>query len=317
MGFLFLAVACSLGIATIFKLAERRDLDRTALLAVNYAAAAALAVALDGATGGGRVPTGAVALGVVQGVLFIGGFWLFARAIREAGIGLAAGAMRLSVVVPVVAAWAVWNEVPTALQLVGLALAGAAFVLVARPAGSPDADSPDATQTVTGGVPAATSAAALDARPAAPAGAPRVGLLLGALFLAGGLVDVVMKAFQSGYGAAAPVPVPTATFLLFVFGVAFAVGAVAVVWTGVRTGRWPGAAVVGWGLGLGVINYGSAEFLLRALGELRAPVAFPLNSVSIVLGAALLGRLVWGEHLSRANVAGLGLAAVAVALLAR
>ena len=126
-----------------------------------------------------------------------------------------------------------------------------------------------------------------------------------------------MKAFQSGYGAAAPVPVPTATFLLFVFGVAFAVGAIAVVWTGVRTGRWPGTAVIGWGLGLGVINYGSAEFLLRALGELRAPVAFPLNSVSIVLGAALLGRLVWGEHLSRANVAGLGLAAVAVALLAR
>ncbi|HEX8298484.1 MAG TPA: hypothetical protein VF594_04920, partial [Rubricoccaceae bacterium] len=63
MGFLFLAVACSLGIATIFKLAERRDLDRTALLAVNYAAAAVRAVALDGATGS-RVPTGAVALGV-------------------------------------------------------------------------------------------------------------------------------------------------------------------------------------------------------------------------------------------------------------
>ena len=45
-------------------------------------------------------------------------------------------------------------------------------------------------------------------------------------------------------------------------------------------------------------------------------VAFPANSVAIVLGAALIGRLVWGEHLSRANLAGLGLAAAALVLLA-
>ena len=295
MGFLFLAVACSLGIATVFKLAERRDLDRTALLAVNYAVAAVLALALQGADVAAlaRVPAGAVALGVVQGVLFIGGFWLFSRAIREAGVGLAAGAMRLSVVVVVVASWAVWGEAPTALQGVGLVLAAAAFVLVARPGETAGAPGP--------GAPRASSAA----------------LLLGVLFVSGGLVDVVMKAFQAGYGDASATPVPTPTFLLFVFGVAFALGAAGVAWTGIRTGRWPAPAVVGWGVGLGVINYGSAEFLLRALGSLPAPVAFPLNSVSIVLGAALLGRLVWGERLSRANVAGLGLAAVAVVLLAR
>ncbi|HEX8386420.1 MAG TPA: EamA family transporter [Rubricoccaceae bacterium] len=303
MGFLFLAVACSLGIATVFKLAERRDLDRTALLAVNYAAAAVLALVLQGA-GGGDVAPGAVGLGVVQGVLFIGGFWLFSRAIREAGIGLAAGAMRLSVVVPVVVSWAVWGEAPSLVQGAGLVLAAVAFVLVARPAGGAPGG------TVAGEAPAASAAA--DARSAPPV--PRVGgaLLLGLLFLSGGLVDVVMKAFQKGYSAS----VPTPTFLLFVFGVAFAVGAAAVVATGVRTGRWPGLDVVVWGVGLGVINYGSAEFLIRALGTLPAPVAFPLNSVSIVLGAALLGRVVWGERLSRANAAGLALAAVAVALLA-
>ena len=309
MGFLFLAVACSLGIATVFKLAERRDLDRTALLAVNYAAAAVLALALQGADVAALadVAPGAIALGVLQGVLFIGGFWLFSLAIREAGIGLAAGAMRLSVVVPVVASWAIWAEVPTVVQGLGLALAGAAFVLVARPSG---AHAPGGT--VAGEMPAATAAADGLPESSAPRRAGSLVLLLGLLFVAGGLVDVVMKAFQKGYAAT----VSTPTFLLFVFGVAFAVGTAAVVATGTRTGRWPSAAVVGWGVGLGLINYGSAEFLLRALGALPAPVAFPLNSVSIVLGAALLGRLVWGEALSRANLAGLALAAVAVALLA-
>ncbi len=309
MGFLFLAVACSLGIATVFKLAERRDLDRTALLAVNYAAAAVLALVLQGADVAALsgVAPGAVALGVLQGVLFIGGFWLFSLAIRRAGIGLAAGAMRLSVVVPVVASWAIWAEVPTVAQGLGLALAGVAFVLVARPSG---AHAPGGT--VAGEMPAATAAA--DGLPGSPTPrrAGNLVLLLGLLFVSGGLVDVVMKAFQKGYAAT----VPTPTFLLVVFAVAFTVGTAAVVATGVRTGRWPGVAVVGWGVGLGIINYGSAEFFLRAVGALPAPVAFPLNSVSIVLGAALLGRLVWGETLSRANLAGLALAAVAVALLA-
>ena len=136
MLFLALAVSCSLGIAVVFKLAERRDLDRTALLTVNYLAAAVLAVGLQGAEPI-ALSGGLVALGVWQGVLFIAGFWLFSLAIREAGMGLAAGVMRLSVVVPFLASWAIWDEVPTALQVVGLGLAGAAFFLVARPAAEP------------------------------------------------------------------------------------------------------------------------------------------------------------------------------------
>ena len=298
MLFLALAVSCSLGIAVVFKLAERRDLDRTALLTVNYLAAAVLAVVLQGAEP--VVPSaGLVALGVWQGVLFIAGFWLFSLAIREAGMGLAAGVMRLSVVVPFLASWAIWNEAPTAFQIVGLALAGAAFFLVARPAAEPPgklgppADSADLGAEV------------------GEAGAGRTVGILALLFLSGGLVDVNMKLFDEGFSG-----VPISAFLLFVFGVAFVVGGVAVVWKGLRTGEWPSAQAWGWGVGLGLINYGSAEFLLRALETLEGVVAFPANSVAIVLGAALIGRVVWRERLSRANVAGLGLAAVALVLLA-
>ncbi len=294
MIFLALAVACSLAIAVLFKVAERRDFDRTALLTVNYAAAAALALGLQGVEPVGGLPAGLVALGVGQGVLFIGGFWLFSLAIRRAGMGLAAGVMRLSVVVPFLASWAVWGEVPGALQLVGLALAGAAFFLVARPAAEP---------------PGKLGPPAEGAAPGDGGGAV---VVLGLLFLSGGVVDVNMKVFQEAFAGA----VPISMFLLFVFGVAFGVGAVAVAWTGVRTGRWPRGEVVAWGVGLGLVNYGSAEFLLRALDELPGPVAFPANSVAIVFGAALIGRFVWHERLSRANVAGLALAGVALALLA-
>lgn len=295
MIWLVLAVACSIGIASLFKLAERLDLDRTALLTVNYAAGAVLAAVLQGVGRAEGLDAGLVALGVAQGVLFIGGFWLFSLAIRRAGMGLAAGVMRLSVVVPVMAAALVWGEAVSLAQMAGLALAGVAFVLVSRPP-------PDLASDDTGSV--------------APTGEARgstFGLLL-LLFLAGGLVDVLNKAFTETYAAR----VPGSLFLLFVFGVAFAVGAAAVVATGVRTGRWPGRAVLGWGVLLGIINYGSADFFLRAIAWAagRAAFVFPANSVSIVVGAALIGRFVWGERLSRANVAGLIVAAVALVLLA-
>lgn len=291
-----LAIACSLGIAVIFKVAERRDLDRTALLTVNYLAGAVLAAVLQGVGTASRIEAGLIALGVAQGVLFIGGFWLFSLAIRRAGMGLAAGVMRLSVVVPVVASWAVWGEPVSALQTLGLVLGGVAFFLVARPAADPP------------GKLGPPGGADDDAPPAASAA-----LLLGLLFLAGGLVDVLNKTFTETY---APT-VSFSLFLLFVFGVAFLVGAVAVGWTGVRTGRWPRGQTLAWGVGLGLINYGSAEFFLRAIAELPAPFVFPANSVAIVFGAALVGRLVWGETLSRANMAGLAVAAVALVLLAQ
>ncbi len=308
MLFLALAVTCSLSIAVLFKASERRDLDRTALLTVNYLAGAALAVALQGVEPEGKVTAGLVALGVVQGVLFIAGFWLFSLAIREAGMGLAAGVMRLSVVVPFWASWLVWREAPTPWQLAGLVLAGVAFFLVARPAaGAPGDPGPLGASPVQ-----EPGRAVLPASPVASAG--RTAAVLGLLFAVGGVVDVNMKLFDESFSGAAGVPI--STFLLFVFGVACAVGALVVTAQGLRTGRWPTAEVWAWGAALGLVNYGSAEFFLRALERLDGTVAFPVNNVAIVLGAALVGRVAWGERLSRANLAGLGLAAAALVLLA-
>ncbi len=306
MLFLALAVACSLAIAVVFKVAERRDLDRTALLTVNYLAGAVLAVALQGVESPGVLSGGLVALGVGQGGLFIVGFWLFSLAIREAGMGLAAGVMRLSVVVPFLASWGIWGETPTPWQLVGLALAGAAFFLVARPAAEPPGKL---------GPPAGSAGLGGDGPEAGASDGKTVGVLA-LLFLSGGLVDVNMKVFRESFSVAAGGTTPIATFLVVVFGVAFLVGAVAVVATGLRTGRWPSREAWLWGTGLGLVNYYSAEFLLRALERLDGTVAFPANSVAIVFGAALIGRVVWREHLSRANLVGLGLAAAALVLLA-
>ncbi|GAB5534749.1 MAG: membrane protein [Rubricoccaceae bacterium] len=288
MLFLGLAVACSIGLAGLFNLAERRQLDRTALLTVNYAAAVGLAVGLQGAQPMSGITAPLVALGVAQGILFIAGFWVFLLAIRQAGMGLAAGVMRLSVVIPVLASWAIWAERPSALQGLGLALGGLAFFLVARPATPAESESGEPTEAL------------------------RTVVVLGGLFLAGGAVDLLNKTFSIRFSDTVPKP----TFLLFVFGVALVVGIGMLLAQGLRTGRWPRGAVFGWGALIGVVNYASADFFLRAVDALPAPFVFPANSVAVVLGATLVGWVVWGERISRTNAIGLAMAVVALVLLA-
>ena len=295
MLYLGLAVACSLAIAMIFKLSERRGLDRVALLTVNYAVAFAVAgglhVAGFGAVGEGlTLSLGLTALGVWTGALFIGGFVLFSYAILLAGMSLATGVMRLAVALPFLASWLIWNEVPTTAQFIGLAVAGVAFFLIARRGDAP--------------------AAEVEMGDTHPAGWKVAGVLV-LLFLSGGAVDVSMKAFSEGYAATNS----QAQFLLLVFGVAFALGLGWVVVRGIRTGQWLRREEVMLGLVLGLVNYGSAEFILQAIARLRGPFVFPVNNIAIVFGAALLGVFVWKERLSRANQVGLGLAALALLLL--
>ncbi|MEM9665180.1 MAG: hypothetical protein AAF970_09610 [Bacteroidota bacterium] len=283
---LLLAVLCSLCVGVIFKVAALRDLDRVALLTVNYAVAVGLASVLlrgQAAPWEALAVPGLLALGVGTGILFIVGYLAFGYAVEVAGMSLAVGVMRVSVVVPVTASWLIWREIPTSGQGVGLGLAALAFFLIAyRPA-----------------------AASVHGRALREFG------VLAALFSVNGLADVLIKSFNELYGAT----YETASFLLIVFSVAFVLGAIPTVRTGLRTQRWPSPQTLGLGLALGAFNYGSAEFFLRAIDVLPGPLVFPANHIALILGSALLGVTIWRERPSRLNWAGLGLAAAALLLL--
>lgn len=300
------AVACSVAIGMIFKHAGQRDLDRTALLTVNYAAAVAVAGLLLAAgertvQEGLALTPGLVGLGLVTGALLIAGFFMLSWATDVAGMSLAIGVMRVSVVLPFLASWLVWHEVPTLAQGVGMVLAAGAFFLMAHqerapepvrvPASVPRAEADDVT------VPSS-----IDWKAAG---------VLALTFCMGGAVDISMKTFEEMFGAVNS----RVLFLLLAFGVSFLIGAVLVAERALRRGQWPSRQTIGWGIVLGVINYGSLEFILRAIEALPGPFVFPANNIAIMVLAALLGVYVWGEHLTRANRVGLGLALVALVLL--
>lgn len=364
MIFLVLAVLCSVSIGMIFKVAGRDDLDRTALLTINYAAAVGVAATLISL--GGRdasvslnLSLPLVLLSVGTGALLIFGFFMLSLSTDVAGMGLSIGVMRVSVVIPFLASWLIWAEEPNTAQLAGMGCAAVAFFLLARTeeqngargrSGNGETEEHETrqreevalrasssqaeTRTAIGSAEpkAATNAgadAAIDSATDAstdastdaatdvsshvhvPQPSAKVLFTLFILFLSGGAVDITMKTFQESFGATNS----RFMFLLLSFGIAFLIGLGYVVQKGVRTGEWPDRATWAWGTLLGVINYGSLEFLLRALEVLPGTVVFPINNIAIVVLAAGLGVAFWNERLSRGNVAGLGLALLGLLLL--
>lgn len=319
MLYLVLAVVCSVSIGMIFKYAGREGMDRVALLTANYAAAVGVAVIILAAgvrdvSGGLVLSPSLIALGVGTGALLIFGFFVLSLATDVAGMSLAIGVMRVSVVIPFLASWFIWSEEPSLFQIVGLVLASIAFFLIARTHRDEPRNEatpvPVATEGPVEGGPAATSPAPQPDEPT-DYSAERVFGVLALVFLSGGAVDVTMKTFEETFGAISS----RVLFLLLAFGIAFLIGLAIVLWRGLREGAWPEPRTVAWGVGLGVINYGSLEFILRAIEALPGTFVFPVNNIAIVILAALVGVLVWKEHLTRYNQWGLALAVVALVLL--
>jgi uncharacterized membrane protein len=72
------------------------------------------------------------------------------------------------------------------------------------------------------------------------------------------------------------------------------------------------------GFALGIPNYFSIHFLLKALNlpNLESTVVFPINNTGIVLVSTFLAILLFSERLSKLNWIGISLAVVSIALIA-
>jgi drug/metabolite transporter (DMT)-like permease len=294
MIYLALAVGCSLTIGMIFKHTGRAGIHRLELLTVNYLAATVLSLMVlvyEGRTEALGMTPGLAVLGLTTGALFICGFFLLSLATDLAGMGLAIGVMRVSVVIPFLASWWIWGETPSVAQGWGLVVAAAAFFLIA------------------GRRAPARRIPGIDKAPKV-----RPFLVLGVLalvFLVGGVIDTLLKTFEEVYSAGSS----RAGFLTVVFAVAFVLGAALRSPGYLVRGERPDRRAIVWGVLLGTVNYGSAGFLLAAISRLSGPFVFPANNIAIVIGAAVLGVVFWHERLTRLNVIGLFLATLALILL--
>ena len=81
-----------------------------------------------------------------------------------------------------------------------------------------------------------------------------------------------------------------------------------------RVPRWKNILA---GIALGIPNYGSIYFLIKALDmhNLESSVIFPVNNVGIVALSVVCARILFNENLSLKNIVGVILAIISIALM--
>lgn len=201
---LLLAIASSALVSIIMRLSDRKVTGNIAMLTVNYVMCLVVSAAYAGV--GNLFPSteglpGALLMGSINGLLYLGGFVLLQINVRRNGVVLSSTFMKLGLLVSIAVSVLLFHEVPDVLQIIGFTLAVAAIVLInfKRESGG------------TAGF--------------------KMGLIL--MLLAGGMGDAMAKIFEElGDPALEP------QFLTYTFGVALILCTVLMLSKKQRPGKW-------------------------------------------------------------------------------
>lgn len=133
------------------------------------------------------------------------------------------------------------------------------------------------------------------------------------LFLGSGIIDTSIKFIESTYIKDVGIPLFSAT--IFFFAACFGIGILMFKIIG-KNFKFNPQSILG-GLALGIVNYASIYYLLKALHHetLESSTIFTINNVAIVMFTSLIGLALFKETLSFKNWIGVGLAIISILLV--
>lgn len=220
---------------------------------------------------------------VLLGILFIIVFNIMARTSQQLGVSVASVATKMSLVIPVILGVWLYHEQLGTIKLIGIVLALAAVYFASVKPGSQ--------------------------------GLQKKTLILPLLlFLGSGIVDSSIKYLEEYYVSAEEFPIFSAS----VFGAAAISGLLYLSFRSTKEKfQWQAKDLVG-GVALGIPNFFSIYFLLRALQNdfLNSASIFTINNVAIVMFSTLLGITLFKEQVTYRNWVGIGMAVVSIILVA-
>ncbi|HZG01817.1 MAG TPA: SMR family transporter [Chitinophagales bacterium] len=281
--YLLLSVLFTSYLVIAFKVFHRFRVNTFHAIVVNYVVCVITGSAFKGGVPdyAGYVQSEWVWYAVLLGCSFVTLFNIMGYVTQRDGITVVSVATKLSMVIPICASFYLYGESATWVKIVGIALSFAAVYLTSQ-------------RDENHGV--AKSASLL---------LPMV------LFLGSGMNDTLVKHAQHLY-------LDNETFgdfLIMCFSMAAAAGLVALAYDVIWMKRTFGARALVAGVVLGVPNYFSIYFLLKALEHGDASFIYPVNNIGIVGFSAVVAWLFFKEHLSVKNWLGLGLAVAAIVLM--
>lgn len=273
-------------ILILFKLFERYKVDNFQAIVINYAIAGSLGVIL-------YLSSNSLKLGsvfefkwiyyaILIGVFFISVFKLLAEGAQKVGMAISTVANKMSLILPVIASFILYDDSITVLKISGLILAIIGVVLSSSKAGKLSFDK-------------------------------KYLWLILIIFFGQGIADIIFNYAQATYVQSAQAPL----FISIIFLSAFSVGTLLLIYRFAikkETFRFKNIA---WGIALGIPNFLTVYYFFRALenGLWESSEAYPLLNMGVIILSALSGYFLFKEKLALSNWLGILLCLVAIVLI--
>jgi drug/metabolite transporter (DMT)-like permease len=284
MMYLVLSMLSSAAIMVVFKLFERYRIVTLDAIVVNYGVAAGLSFALDPSGIGMHEAIHEAWFGnaLVMGVLFISLFNVIGLSAQRIGVSVTTVANKMSLVIPVLYAILFLGESWGFFKIAGLIVALVAVLLSTRKSKQEPIDRRYMSFPLI-------------------------------VFIGSGFIDAFFKYNQVhtlGNNGLEP-------FTGWIFLTAGTLGLLVWIYRSVFLKKLPARNAVLGGIMLGIPNYFSVYFLLKALSMdgLESSVVIPINNMAIVALGAIAGVLLFQEKLNRWNYIGIGLCFVSILLI--
>jgi drug/metabolite transporter (DMT)-like permease len=282
MFYIFLSICCSVAVSVLLKLAKRYQIDVYQAITWNYSAAMLLTwiffkpqlINLEGAP----VFT-YLSLGILFPLLFV----VIAASVRITGIVRTDVAQRLSLFIPVLAAFLIFGEKPNTVKIIGIAIGFIAIICL---------------------IP-------WRQKMAVRRRSSNSWFYLFTILVGMGIIDVLLK----NIAKVTTVSFGTSLFIIFVLAfIVSIIGLIYLIYTRKTRFSWP-HILIGWVLG--AANFGNILFYLKALKSLEntPSTVFSSMDIGVIVFGSLIGLFVFREKLSRLNLAGIILAIIAVVII--
>ena len=280
MIYLILSILSSTGIFVLFKLFNKYNINTLQAIVVNYITACICgSVLYDGSINISEIVNSNWFYGAIGlGFLFIAIFNVMALTAQKNGLSVASVASKMSVIIPVLFGIYVYNESIGLYKIIGIILALIAVYLTSLKQKN------DVVLT-------------------------RSILLPILLFFGSGIIDTFINYFAPDD----KIPLFSAT----IFAIAGIIGIVILSFKSIKLKSHFKIKSIPFGVALGIVNYCSIYFLLKALrvDGFESSTLFTINNVSIVAVSTLVGLLLFKEKISTKNWIGIGIAMISILLV--
>lgn len=284
MIYLLLSILSSTAIFIIFRSLKKYKVNTLQTIVFNYIAACATGLLLyEDSVQMTRIVNSDWFLGAFcLGFLFIAIFNVMALTSQVNGLSVASVSSKMSVIIPVAFGIYAYNEGSGFQKIIGIVLALFAVYLTSI--------KPKEDIKITKSL--------------------HLPILL---FFGSGIIDTSIKYLETTYVEPKGIPIFSAT----IFGFAAIIGILLLCYNFIIRNRKFEIRSIPFGIALGIVNYCSIYFLLRALQfeGLESSTLFTVNNVAIVALTTLVGVIIFKERIYKINWVGILLALVAITLV--